>query len=325
MRATRSGTASMACSARSAIFRATATKLERVTFPDKFVLNVEGKAIAVAEAPANEQTGSSEAHALVEQRGHTLIVTLNRPHARNALSTEMMEIMVQAWDRVDNDPDIRCCILTGAGGYFCAGMDLKAATKKPPGESFKDGSYDPSRIDALLKGRRLTKPLIAAVEGPAIAGGPERLPGTEILQGTDIRIAGESAKFGISEAKWSLYLMGGSAVRLVRQIPYTVACDLLLTGRHITAAEAKEMGLIGYLVPDGQALTKALEIAEIIENNGPLAVQAILRAIRETEGMNENEAFKIDTQIGIKVFLSDDAKEGPKAFAEKRKPNFQNR
>jgi enoyl-CoA hydratase/carnithine racemase len=104
-----------------------------------------------------------------------------------------------------------------------------------------------------------------------------------------------------------------------------VACDLLLTGRHITAAEAKEIGLIGYLVPDGQALTKALEIAELIENNGPLAVQAILRAIRETEGLNENDAFKIDTQIGIKVFLSDDAKEGPRAFAEKRKPNFQNK
>ena len=284
------------------------------------MLIVEGKAVAVApdtsQTPANVESGPD---ALVEQRGHTLIVTLNRPHARNALSTEMMEIMVQAWDRVDNDDDIRCCILTGAGGYFCAGMDLKTATKKPPGDSFKDGSYDPSRIDALLKGRRLTKPLIAAVEGPAIAGG------TEILQGTDIRVAGESAKFGISEAKWSLYPMGGSAVRLVRQIPYTVACDLLLTGRHITAAEAKEMGLIGYIVPDGQALTKALEIAELIENNGPLAVQAILRAIRETEGLNENDAFKIDTQIGIKVFLSDDAKEGPRAFAEKRKPNFQNR
>src|SRR6201985_1631522 len=252
MRATRSGTASMACSARSAIFKATATKLERVTFLDKLMLIDEGKAAAVAEAPANEQSGPD---AIVEQRGHTLIVTLNRPHARNALSTEMMEIMVQAWDRVDNDDDIRCCILTGAGGYFCAGMDLKAATKKPPGESFKDGSYDPSRIDALLKGRRLTKPLIAAVEGPAIAGG------TEILQGTDIRIAGESAKFGISEAKWSLYPMGGSAVRLVRQIPYTVAADLLLTGRHISAAEAKEIGFFGRVRADGDAAAKGLQVA----------------------------------------------------------------
>lgn len=261
----------------------------------------------------------SEPDALVEQRGHTLVVTLNRPAARNALSGEMLRIMVEAWDRVDSDDDIRSCILTGAGGYFCAGMDLKAATAKPPGDSFADGSYDPSRIDGLLKGRRLTKPLIAAVEGPAIAGG------TEILQGTDIRIAGQSAKFGISEARWSLYPMGGSAVRLVRQVPYTVAADLLLTGRHIKAAEAKEIGLIGYVVPDGQALTKALEIAEMINNNGPLAVQAMLRTIRETEGLPENEAFKIDTQIGIKVFLSDDAKEGPRAFAEKRKPEFKGR
>jgi enoyl-CoA hydratase len=255
--------------------------------------------------------------ALVELRGHTLIVTMNRPERRNALSTEMLSIMVDAWDRVDNDPEVRTCILTGAGGYFCAGMDLKTATAKPPGESFKDGSYDPSRIDGLLKGRRLTKPLIAAVEGPAIAGG------TEILQGTDIRVAGESAKFGIAEAKWSLYPMGGSAVRLVRQIPYTIACELLLTGRPITAAEAKEYGLIGHVVPDGTALEKALEIAETINNNGPLAVQAILKTIRETEGMHENEAFKPDTANGIPVFLSEDSKEGPRAFIEKRKPNFQ--
>jgi enoyl-CoA hydratase len=257
--------------------------------------------------------------ALIEQRGHVLIVTMNRPERRNALSGEMLSIMVEAWDRVDNDPDIRVCILTGAGGYFCAGMDLKAATAKPPGDSFKDGSYDPSRIDGLLKGRRLTKPLIAAVEGPAIAGG------TEILQGTDIRVAGESAKFGISEAKWSLYPMGGSAVRLVRQIPYTIACDLLLTGRHITASEARDIGLIGHVVPDGEALTKALEIADVIANNGPLAVQAILRSIRETEGLHENDAFKIDTKLGIGVFLSDDAKEGPLAFKEKRAPQFKGR
>ena len=257
--------------------------------------------------------------ALIEQRGHTLIVTLNRPEARNALSTEMLAIMVEAWDRVDSDPEIRTCILTGAGGYFCAGMDLKGATTKPPGDSFKDGSYDPSRIDGLLKGRRLAKPLIAAVEGPAIAGG------TEILQGTDIRVAGESAKFGISEAKWSLYPMGGSAVRLVRQIPYTIACDMLLTGRHITAAQALEYGLIGHVVPDGTALEKALEIAEVINNNGPLAVQAILKTIRDTEGMHELDAFKPDTANGIPVFLSADAKEGPLAFKEKRAPQFKMR
>jgi enoyl-CoA hydratase len=253
-------------------------------------------------------------HCLVEQRGHVLVVTMNRPKSRNALSGPMMAIMNEAWDRVDNDPEIRACILTGAGGAFCAGADLKAMSSNHPGDS--GGGADFSAIKPLLKGRRLAKPLIAAVEGAAIAGG------TEILQATDIRVAGQSAKFGVSEPRWGLFPLGGSAVRLVRQIPYTVAADLLLTGRHITATEAKEIGLIGHVVPDGLALTKAMELAEQIAANGPLAVQAILRTIRETEGMPENEAFKIDARLGIEVFRSDDAKEGPRAFSEKRKPNF---
>ncbi|WP_330251897.1 crotonase/enoyl-CoA hydratase family protein [Nocardia sp. NBC_00565] len=252
---------------------------------------------------------------LVEKRDHVLIVTMNRPEARNALSAEMMAIMRDAWDQVDNDPDIRVAILTGAGGAFCAGMDLKAMTARHPGDA-SAGSFDPTKLEALLKGRRLTKPLIAAVEGPAIAGG------TEILQGTDIRVAAEGAKFGVSEARWGLFPLGGSAVRLVRQIPYTVAADILLTGRHITAAEAKEIGLIGHVVPDGTALDKALELAEQIAANGPLAVQAILRTIRETEAMPEEDAFQIEAKLGMAVFRSADAKEGPKAFAEKRKPTF---
>ncbi|WP_372440600.1 crotonase/enoyl-CoA hydratase family protein [Nocardia acididurans] len=269
-------------------------------------------------ATAETSSNTTEPHALVEKRGATLIVTMNRPKAKNALTGEMLAIMVDAWDQVDNDPEIRSCILTGAGGAFCAGADLKNMSKSSPADNMTEGSrFDPTRIPGLLKGRRLTKPLIAAVEGAAIAGG------TEILQGTDIRVAGESAKFGISEAKWSLFPMGGSAVRLPRQIPYTVAADLLLTGRHITAAEAKEYGLIGHVVPDGTALDKALELAELINNNGPLAVQAILKVIRDTEGLHEEEAFKIDAKVGLPVFRSDDAKEGPRAFAEKRKPNFQ--
>ena len=257
-----------------------------------------------------------EPHALVERRGHVLIVTMNRPQARNALSGPMMAIMRDAWDEVDRDPDIRACILTGAGGAFCAGADLKAMTAAHPGDSFQSGGWDLSVIESLLKGRRLTKPLIAAVEGPAIAGG------TEILQATDIRVAGQSARFGVSEARWGLFPLGGSAVRLVRQIPYTVAADILLTGRHLTAAEALQIGLIGHLVPDGQALARALELAGLIAANGPLAVQAILRTIRETEGMAENDAFKLEARLGMSVFASQDAKEGPRAFAEKRKPEF---
>jgi enoyl-CoA hydratase len=260
-----------------------------------------------------------EPHALIERRDHVLIVTMNRPHARNALSGPMMALMREAWDQVDGDPEIRAAILTGAGGAFCAGADLKAMTATHPGDSFRDGGMDLTVIEPLLKGRRLTKPLIAAVEGPAIAGG------TEILQATDIRVAGRSAKFGVSEARWGLFPLGGSAVRLVRQIPYTVAADILLTGRHITADEALRVGLIGHVVEDGQALAKALEIADMIAGNGPLAVQSILAAIRQTEGMPEHEAFAVEARLGMAVFTSEDAKEGPRAFAEKRKPDFRGR
>jgi enoyl-CoA hydratase len=256
-------------------------------------------------------------HCLVEKRGHVLIVTMNRPEARNALSGPMLAGMTAAWNQVDEDPEIRVAILTGAGGAFCAGADLKAMTSSHPSESAK--SMDLSVIESLLKGRRLSKPLIAAVEGPAIAGG------TEILQATDIRVAGESAKFGVSEPRWGLFPLGGSAVRLVRQLPYTIAADLLLTGRHITATEAKDIGLVGHVVPDGAALDKALEIADQIAANGPLAVQAILRTIRESEGMHENDAFRLEAKIGMTVFQSEDAKEGPRAFAEKRKPEFRGR
>jgi len=268
---------------------------------------------AAAPAPADD----GQPHALVERRGHVLIVTMNRPEVRNALSGPMMALMRQAWDQVDTDPGIRVCVLTGAGGAFCAGADLKAMARSHPGE--RPADWDPAVIEPLLKGRRLTKPLIAAVEGPAVAGG------TEILQATDIRVAGESATFGVSEARWGLFPLGGSAVRLPRQIPYTLAADLLLTGRHISAAEALEIGLIGRVVPDGQALATALEIAEQIAGNGPVAVRAILRTIRETEGMPENDAFAVEARIGMEVFASEDAKEGPRAFAEKRRPEFRDR
>lgn len=255
-------------------------------------------------------------HCLVELDGHKLIVTMNRPEARNALSGEMLALMEQAWERANSDPDVRVVILTGAGGYFCAGADLKAMTTRPPSDSFESGAFDPSRIKSLLKGYRLTKPLIAAVEGPAIAGG------TEILTATDIRIAGESARFGVSEARWGLYPLGGSVVRLPRQVPYTVAMDLLLTGRHIKAPEARDIGLIGYVVPDGHALAKAHEVADLICTNGPLAIQAILRSVRESEGRHENDCWADDAAIGARVFASADAKEGPRAFAERRTPDF---
>ena len=281
------------------------------------------------------QDPGQQPHLLTERRGHVLIVTMNRPQARNALSGPMLALMRQAWDEVDRDPGIRACVLTGAGGAFCAGADLKAMARDHPGDHFRstgdtgqqasdtpagrNGNPDMSVLEPLLKGRRLTKPLIAAVEGPAIAGG------TEILQATDIRVAGQSARFGISEARWGLFPLGGSAVRLTRQIPYTIAADLLLTGRHITAPEAQQIGLIGHVVPDGQALPRALEIAGQIAANGPVAVRAILETIRKTEGLPEAEAFKVEAAIGMRVFTSEDAKEGPRAFTEKRTPQFHDR
>ncbi|MCD6638925.1 MAG: crotonase/enoyl-CoA hydratase family protein [Nocardioides sp.] len=262
---------------------------------------------------------SSAPHCLVEQDGGVLTVTMNRPEKKNALSGEMLEIMAATWDRVNADESVRVVILTGAGGAFCAGADLSAMSKDSPSDKFESGEFDPSVIKSLLKGFRLTKPLIAAVEGPAIAGG------TEILQATDIRVAGESARFGVSEVKWGLYPLGGSAVRLPRQIPYTVAADLLLTGRHITAAEALSYGLIGHVVPDGTALDKARELAAIIDGNGPLAVQAVLATIRKSEGRHEDECWADDARDGAAVFASEDAKEGPKAFMERRAPQFRGR
>jgi enoyl-CoA hydratase len=261
-------------------------------------------------------------HLLLERDGGVLIVTMNRPERRNALSPSMMEGLSAAWDEVNANPDIRVAILTGAGGCFCAGADLQAMTETHPGDVFADGDNDTTTdlsdgvIKPLLKGFLLDKPLIAAVEGPAVAGG------TEILQATDIRIAGESARFGVSEVRWSLYPLGGSVVRLRRQIPYTVAADLLLTGRHVLAPEAKEIGLIGEVVPDGTALERAREVATKIAANGPIAVQAVLRGLRATECVSEQEAMRIDSSIGMKVFMSDDAKEGPLAFMEKRTPQF---
>src|SRR5687768_1009342 len=141
---------------------------------------------------------TEQPHALVEKTGHTLVVTMNRPEKRNALSGDMLAIMSDAWDQVNGDDDIRVAILTGAGGAFCAGADLSAMTQSHPSDSFESGSFDPSVIKSLLKGFRLTKPLIAAVEGPAIAGG------TEILQATDIRVAGESARSAASDPAWAL-------------------------------------------------------------------------------------------------------------------------
>ena len=263
--------------------------------------------------------------AIIERDGPTMVITMNRPQRYNALSGAMLVRMYDAMVEADEDPEIRSVILTGAGGNFSSGADLRAmAGDSGDADTEIDvaarTAADPDLpYKGILRLYRPSKPFIAAVEGVAIAGG------TEILQQTDIRIAGESARFGVSEVRWSLYPMGGSAVRLRRQIPYTHAADILLTGKHITAREAHDIGLIGHVVPDGQALARAKEIAAVICENGPLAVEAILRTLHETDGMTEAEALAHEFSYGWSVFASEDAKEGPRAFKEKRKPNFKRR
>ena len=260
---------------------------------------------------------------LVEREPHVMILTMNRPQRMNALSPDMMGRMFEAWHQGSLDREVRCFILTGAGGNFCSGMDLRAMSgdvDEEPSEYTNQVRQDPTiYLKALLRDYRPTKPVIAAVEGVAIAGG------TEILQGTDIRVAGHGARFGVSEVRWGLYPGAGSAVRLRRQIPYTVAAEILLTGKHITADEALKYGLIGHVVPDGQALAKAREIAAQIAENGPLAVEAILKTLHKTDGMSEAEALAFDFEVGMPIFRTEDAKEGPLAFTQKRKPVFKRR
>jgi enoyl-CoA hydratase len=262
---------------------------------------------------------------IVERDAHTMVLTLNRPKRMNAFTGTMLVTLVEAYAEAAADDDVRAIILTGAGGNFSSGADLKAMAGLADEEDARPDAAERMQADAdlawkgFLKIDRPLKPIIAAVEGVAIAGG------TEILLGTDIRVAGESARFGVSEVRWSLYPMAGSAVRLPRQIPYTAAAEILLTGKHITAIEAKELGLVGHVVPDGQALERAREIAAQIGRNGPLAVEAVLQTIRTSGGIPERQAFEEEWPRGQAVFASEDAKEGPRAFSEKRVPEFKRR
>ena len=261
---------------------------------------------------------------IVEREGAVLVVTLNRPEKRNAVNCEVMCRLYDAWVELDRDEQLRVAILTGRGETFCAGMDLGEIVKLRSGVSDNEWiervRKEPQVIyGAWLKTYRPTKPVILAAEGFARAGG------TEILQGTDIRVAGESAKFGVTEVQRGLFPMAGSTVRLRRQIPYAIAAEMLLAGEDLPARRAFELGLVNHVVPDGQALERARAIAQRIAENGPLAVKGILAVLRATETLPEEKAFEIEQQQGMHVMMSADAAEGPRAFLEKRKPVFRGR
>ncbi|QEV21656.1 crotonase/enoyl-CoA hydratase family protein [Streptomyces alboniger] len=258
-------------------------------------------------------------HLSVRREGATLILTLNRPEAKNALSLPMLVGLYDGWVAADEDDAVRSIVLTGAGGSFCAGMDLKAlAGNGMEGERYRDRMRaDPDlHWKAMLRHHRPRKPVIAAVEGYCVAGG------AEILQGTDIRVAGESATFGLFEVRRGLFPIGGSTVRLPRQIPRTHALEMLLTGRPYSAAEAAAIGLVGHVVPDGAALDKALVIAEQINACGPLAVEAVKASVYEAASLSEADGLAAELKRGWPVFDTADAKEGSRAFAEKRPPEF---
>lgn len=265
----------------------------------------------------------SDPAVLVERDGHVLTVTLNRPDKRNAFNAEVLCLLCDAWDLLDSDAELRVAIMTGAGGNFSAGADLDrlvgALTSGKPAE---DEYEERIRQDfgliykGFLKDHYVAKPIIAAVEGYCYAGG------MEILQAFDIRVAGERAQLAISEVQRGLFPMSASTIRLPRQVPYTVAMDMLLIGDPISGRRAYEVGLVGHVTPDGQALVKARELADRLAANGPLAVRNIKASVLAALELREEDAFQRELELGMEVMASKDAKEGPRAFLEKRPPKF---
>jgi enoyl-CoA hydratase len=249
---------------------------------------------------------------LVEQVGSIQVVTLNRPEARNAVNAAMAEGIAAALDELDMRDDLVIGVITGAKGTFCAGMDLKAFLA---GEK----AWVESRGFAGVTQRPPRKPLVAAVEGYALAGG------FEVVLACDLVVAAESAKFGIPEVKRGLIAGGGGLLRLPERIPYHHAMEWALTGGIYPASRASELGLVNRLVPEGEARDAALDLARDIARNGPLAVAASKQVIAESPAWPFDERFDRMARLYAPIRASEDAKEGARAFAEKRAPIWEGR
>jgi len=263
-------------------------------------------------------------HLLIDRADGVMTLTMNRPAARNSLSPEMLCRLAAAWHELRDTPDLRVAILTGAGSDdFCAGGDLKRTMPLITGARQAEDEWDERLLanltqftDAILRGFELYKPVIAAVNGNALGGG------TEMTNACDLRVASTSAVFGTPEAKVGLLPGGGSISRLPRQIPYAKAMELLLLGDPIGADEALAMGLVNWVVPPAEVLPKARAIAAKLADNGPLAVRKIKEGVVRSSGLPLAAALAIEDEVSAVVLSSRDAREGPRAFKEKRKPRF---
>jgi enoyl-CoA hydratase len=259
---------------------------------------------------------------------HVVRITIDRPDDRNSLDMEHFFQLRRAWERFDEEDDLWVAVITGVGRDFCVGADLKtyipqitALQKKlKDGEVPEVGGY---RLDdgvkAVLRGVKLYKPIVAAVNGTCVAGG------MEMLGGCDLRVASDNATFAVMEPKRGLFAGGGTTVRLPRQVPFPAAMEFLLCADQIPAARALEFGLLNEVTTPDRLLDRAYDYAHRITANGPLAVRKTKESVLRGLATDMREAYKIESAISAEVFSSEDAKEGPKAFAEKRPPVWQNR
>jgi enoyl-CoA hydratase len=263
-------------------------------------------------------------HLLVEKRDGILTLVMNRPEARNALSPQMLVQLAEAWHEFRDSKDLRVAILTGAGETdFCAGGDLAITIPLITGARQPEDEWDHRLMadltqftDGILRGFELYKPVIAAVNGNALGGG------TELTNACDLRLAAEHAVFGTPEAKVGLLPGGGSISRLPRQIPYARAMEMLLIGDSFSAREALDMGLLNYVVPRDQLMERTRELACKLAENGPLAVRKIKEGVLRTSGLPLDRALEIENEVSAAVMASKDAREGPRAFKQRRKPRF---
>ena len=259
---------------------------------------------------------------------HIVHVTIDRPEARNALDMEHFAQLREAWERFGDDDEAWVAVVTGVGADFCVGADLKTyipqitrlqSRMKDEGASEIDGYRLDDGVKAVLRNVKLYKPIVAAVNGTCVAGG------MEMLGGCDIRVASDTATFGVLEPKRGLFAGGGTTVRLPRQIPFPAAMELLLCADRLSANRVYEMGLLNEVCPPAQLAERALDYARRITANGPFAVRKTKESVLRGLGVDMKEAYRIESAIASEVFSSEDAVEGPKAFAEKRVPEWRNR